>query len=161
MEESAMQECPICGITRKEQEFQQELVGEEHRKLRERWEQHHSPNEPPPGLPVTHEHCVHYALWLYENDSSMDPTVAAISRAAKKAGADYNSVIRALSHAKKTNKSAPPGLPLTDEERVRYALFLLDQDDSSKEPDNEVIALAARKARVDPDLVAKAHAKRA
>ena len=160
MEESAMQECPICGITRKEQEFQQQLVREEHRKLRERWEQHHSPNELPPGLPVTYEHRVHYALWLYENDSSMEPTVVAISRAARTAGANYEVVVKALDHADRVNKSAP-GLPLTDEYRVQYALFLLDQDDSSEKPDDEALALAARKARVNPDLVAKAHATRA
>ena len=35
------------------------------------------------------------------------------------------------------------------------------KDNASKESDNEAIALAARKARVDPYLVAKAHARRA
>ena len=162
MEESAMQVCPICGISRKEQEFQQQLVGKEQRMLRERWEQHHGPNEPPPGLPLTHEHRVHFALWLlYEDDSSMDPTVVAISRAAKEAGADYDSVFRAL-NAKKTNEKVA-GLPLTVEQRVRYALFLLDRDDSSEKPDSAAIALAARATRVDPDLVVKAlhHANRA
>ena len=101
MEESAMQVCPICGITREEQEFQQQLVGKELHTLRERWEQHHGPNEPPPGLPLTHEH------------------------------------------------------------RVHFALYLLDKNDSSEKPDDAAIALAARKVRVDPELVAKAHANRA
>ncbi len=154
MEESGMQKCPICGITRGEQEFQQEQVSEKYRKLRERWEQHHDPNEPPPGLPVTYEYRVHFALWLYQSDSSLDSTVVAINRAAREAGVDYNFVIRAL-NANKTNESAL-GLPLTDEDRVRYALFLLDQSDSSKKPGNAAIARAARKARVDPDLVVKA-----
>ncbi len=101
MDELNMQVCPICGITRSEQEFQQEQVSVQYRELRERWEQHHDPNEPPPGL------------------------------------------------------------PLTDEHRIRYALFLLDQTDSSEKPGDAAIARAARKARVDPDLVAKAHANRA
>jgi hypothetical protein len=153
MEESGMQVCSICGITRGEQEFQQHELSEEYRKLRERWEQHHDPNEPPPGLPNTHEYRVHYALWLYENDSSMDATVVAIARAAQKARVDYNSVIRAL-HANKTNESVP-GLPLTDEDRVRYALIFLDLNDSSKIPDDAAIALVARKVGVDPDLVVK------
>lgn len=160
MEESGMQVCPICGITRREQEFQQWQVSEEYRKLRERWEQHHEPNEPPPGLPVTHEYFVHFALWLYEHDSSMEPTIPALARAARTAGANYEVVVKALDHADRASKSAP-GLPLTDEYRVQYALFLLDQDDSSEKPDDEALALAARKARVNPDLVAKAHANRA
>jgi len=159
MEESKMQVCPICGITRREQEFQQWQVSEERRKRHERWEQHHEPNELPPGLPLTHEQCVHFALCFYERDSSMDPTVVAVNRAAQKAGVDYNSVIRALS-SKKTNEKVA-GLPLTDEDRVRYALFLLDRDDSSEKPDDAAIALAARKARVDPHLVAKAYTNRA
>lgn len=158
MEESEMPRCPVCGITREEQAFQQQFVSEELRKQHERWEQHHEPNEPPPGLPVTHEYRVHFALWHYEHDSSMDQTSVAIARAAREAGVDYNSVIRALS-ANKTNELAP-GLPLSDEDRVRYALFLLDQNDSSEKPDDATIALSARKARVDPDLVAKAHANR-
>ncbi len=159
MEESEMQRCPICGITRGEQEFQQQLVDEELRKRRLRWKQHHEPNELPPGLPLTHEQCVHFALWFYEHDSSMDPTAVAINRAAQRARVDYNSVARALS-ANKTNEKVA-GLPLTEEERVRYALFLLNRGDSSREPDDAAIALAARKARVTPDLVAKAYANRA
>ena len=155
MEESGMQRCPICGITRGEQEFQQQLVNEEYRKLRERWEQYHEPNEPHPGLPVTHEHRVHYALLLYENDLSMDATVIAINGAARKAGVDYNSVVRALAPANRTNKSAR-GLPLTDEDRVRFAVFLLNQNDSPEKPEDAAIARAARKVRVDPDLVVKA-----
>jgi hypothetical protein len=161
MEESEMQRCSICGITRGEQEFQQQQVSEEYRKLRERWEQHHDLNGLPPGLPVTHEYRVHYALWLYENDSSMDPTMVAIARAAREAGVDYQSVFRALSANKTNDKVA--GLPLTEEDRVRYALIMLDLNDSSKKPGDAAIALAARGMRVDPDLVVKAltHANRA
>jgi hypothetical protein len=155
MDELNMQVCPICGITRGEQEFQQQLVSKEYRKLRERWEQQHEPNKPPPGLPVTHEYRVHFALWLYQNDLSTDSTVVATNRAAREAGVDYDSVVRALTHANRTNESAP-GLPLTDEYRVRYALFLLDQNDSSEKPDDAAIVRAAREARVDPDLVVKA-----
>ena len=153
MKESGMQVCPTCGIPSREQEFQQQLLNLEYRMLRERWEQHHEPNELPPGLPLTREHRVHFALWLYEHDSSMDATVAAIAHAAQEAGVDYNSVIRAL-NANKTNASVP-GLPLTEEDRVRYALALLSLKDSSKEPDDATIALVAREVRVDPDLVVK------
>ncbi|HEY6286980.1 MAG TPA: hypothetical protein VIX20_15060 [Ktedonobacteraceae bacterium] len=154
MEEINMEVCPICGITRKEQEFQQQLVSVEFHMLRERWEQHHEPNELPPGFPLTQEHRVHFALLLYENDSSMDSTLLALMRAAREAGADHNAVIRALS-AKKTNEKGA-GLPLTDDERVRYALLLLEQNDSAEKPSDAAIALVARKVRVDPDLVVKA-----
>jgi hypothetical protein len=154
MEELNMEVCPICGITRKEQEFQQQQVSEEYRMLRERWEQHHEPNEPPPGLPLTQEYRMHFALWLYENDSSMESTVVALMRAAREAEADYDSVARALS-AKKTNEK-DAGLPLTDEDRVRVALSMLKQNDSSEKPSDAAIALVARKVRVDPDLVVKA-----
>jgi len=154
MDESGMQRCPLCGISRTEQEYQQQQVSEEYRMLRERWEQHHEPNELPPGLPLTHEYRVHAALAFYENDSSMDSTLVALNRAAREAGVDYDSVIRALS-AKKTNEKGA-GLPLTDEDRVRYALSLLKQNDSSEKPGDAAIALVAREVRVDPDLVVKA-----
>jgi hypothetical protein len=90
----------------------------------------------------------------------MDPTVVAINRAAREARVDYRSVIRALS-ANTTNESVS-GLPLTDEDRVRYALLLLDQNDSFEKPGDAAIAQAAREVRVDPNLVVKAlnHANR-
>lgn len=69
-----MEICPICGITRQEQGLQQELVSVEFRMLMARWEQRNNPNELPPGLPLTHEARVHFALLLYHNDSSMDTT---------------------------------------------------------------------------------------
>jgi hypothetical protein len=150
-----MEVCPTCGITREEQELQQELVSVEFRILMARWKQHHDPNEQAPGLPLTHEKRVHFALLLYHNDSSMDTTFKALTRAAQEAGVDYKDVVRALDHTNRTNESKP-GLPLTDGGRVRYALLLLKQNDSSKRPDNEAIARAARKARVDPDLVVRA-----
>ncbi len=104
MEEPGMRVCPICGITRSEQAFQQWQVSEEYRKQRSRWEQHHEPNEPPPGLPVTHEYRVHFALQLYEHDSSMDRTIVAVNRAAQEAGVDAPSVFKALTHAQRTNE---------------------------------------------------------
>ena len=94
-----MEVCPICGITREEQEFQQWLVSEERRKLHERWKQRNDPNEQAPGLPLTHEHLVHYALWLYQNDSSKKPGDAAIVRAAREARVDPDLVVKALNHA--------------------------------------------------------------
>ncbi len=154
MEELHMEICPICGITRGFREFQQKLAGETLSKNRARWEQYHEPDEPPPGLPLTHEDCVHFALAFYANDSSMDATVVALNRAARKAGVDYNSVVRAL-NPKKTNEKIA-GLPLTEEDRVRYALVLLKRNDSSEKPGDAAIALAAREVRVDPELVVKA-----
>lgn len=150
-----MEVCPICGITRREQEFQQEQASAEIRKNFARWKQRNDPNEPAPGLPLTHEARVHFALWFYHNDSSMDPTVVALARAAQEAGVDYKDVVRALDHTNRTNESKP-GLPLTNEDRVRYALLLLDQNDSSKRPDNAAMVRVARELRVDPNLVVRA-----
>ena len=99
--------CPICGITREEQEAQQELASIEGRKLYARWKQRNDPNEPAPGLPVTNEYRVHYALLLYQNDSSMDPTVVAIARAAREARVDYKVVVRALDHTNRTSAHGP------------------------------------------------------
>ena len=150
-----MEVCPICGITREEQELQRELASVERCMLMERWKQHHAPNELPPGLPLTHEARVHLALMLYHNDASMDPTVMAINRAAQKAGVDYKDVVRAFDHTSRTNGSKP-GLPLSDEDRVRYALLLLKQNDSSVRPDDEAIVRVSRKLCVDPELVVRA-----
>ena len=127
-----------------------------------RWKQRNDPNEPAPGLPLTHEARVHFALLLYHNDSSMDPTVMAINRAAREAGVGYKDVVKALDHTNRTNESKP-GLPLTNEDRVRSALLKLKQNDSSKKPGNAALVRAAREARVDPDLVVEAlnHADRA
>jgi hypothetical protein len=150
-----MEVCPICGITSREQEFQQEQASAELRKNFMRWKQRNDPKEPAPGLPLTHEALVHYALLLYHNDSSMDPTVVALTRAAREAGVDYKDVVRALDHTNRTNKSKP-GFPLTDEDCVRYALLLIKQNDSSKKPGNAAIVRVARELCVDPDLIVRA-----
>jgi hypothetical protein len=101
-----MEVCPFCGITRDEREFQQRLVSEEQGKRLARWKQRNDPNEPAPGLPVTHEHRVHYALLLCENYlkdlSPQELPFLAIKRAAQEAKVDYNSVARALSYADRT-----------------------------------------------------------
>lgn len=93
-----MQVCPICGITRGEQRFQQELANAEFRKNFARWKQCNDPSESAPGLPLTDEDRVHYALWLYQNNLSKEVPVVAIARAAQEAKVDYNLVVRALNH---------------------------------------------------------------
>ena len=96
-----MQRCPICGITYEEQDAQQEFTQAQFRLLYARWKQCNHPNEPAPGLPVTDEYRVHYALWLYQNDSSKEPKVPAIRRAAQKTGVDYDQVAKAVNYANK------------------------------------------------------------
>lgn len=101
MEELKTQVCPICGITREEQEAQEKFVSAQARMLQLRWERIHAPNEPVPGLPLTDENRVHYALFLLgQNDASKKPNAQAIQRAVREAGADYNSVVWALNYAK-------------------------------------------------------------
>jgi len=94
-----MQICPICGITREEQDAQQELVSAQWRLLHTQWKQRNDPNEPAPGLAVTDEYRVHFALWLYQDDSSKKSHAAALARAVREARADYKQVAKALTHA--------------------------------------------------------------
>lgn len=107
MEDLSMQICPICGITRREQEIQEELVSVQHSLNLERWKQHHAPGEPAPGLLVTDEYRVHNALFLYNSEiassqkSNAKDRDAALNRVVQKTGADYNSVARALKYANK------------------------------------------------------------
>jgi hypothetical protein len=115
-----MEVCPDCGMTGAEQEFHKEQASALYRENVARWEQHHDPNEPKPGFPLTYEDRVHSALALYYNDTFMDPTVMAINRAAQIAEVDYKDVVRALDHTNGTNKSKP-GLALSDKQRIRYA----------------------------------------
>src|SRR5258707_5573847 len=102
MEELKIEGCSICGISREEQEFQQAHVSVEFRMLYARWKQRNDPNEPAPGLPVTHEYRIHYALWLYQKYISEGHLpIAATGRAAYEPGVDYNSVVRVLNHVSK------------------------------------------------------------